>query len=85
MSYESQYFWIVLCKNHKFHRDQNLLFDHRIPLAETDPFETPPDLDGNLKVCCDDCGQEYTYRSKDLLRVEMEPPLSFMPHPLFRL
>jgi hypothetical protein len=43
MSYESGYFWIVLCKNHKFHKVQNILFEHRIPLAETDPYETPPE------------------------------------------
>jgi hypothetical protein len=83
MSYESGYFWIVLCKNHKFHRSHNILFEHRIPLAETDPYQTPPELAGDLKVRCDECGHEYAYRSKDLLRIEMEPPQAFTPHPLF--
>src|SRR5882762_3640430 len=78
MSYESGYFWIVLCKNHKFHKDQNLLFEHRIPLAETDPYETPPFFAAGIKIRCDGCGQEYAYRSKDLLRVEMESPQSFL-------
>jgi hypothetical protein len=83
MGSESQYFWVVLCKNHKFHKRQNLFFGHKIPLAETDAFQPPPSLDGGLNVRCDDCGQEYTYKSKDLLRIELESPESFTPHPLF--
>lgn len=83
MSYERQYFWVVLCKNHKFHNHQNLFFRHKIPLGETDPFQSPPDLDGGFKVRCDECGEEYTYAPKDLLRFELEPPKVFSPHPLF--
>jgi hypothetical protein len=83
MSFESQYFWVVLCKNHKFHKHQNLFFEHKIPLGETDAIQPPPDLNGGLKVRCDDCGQEYTYKPKDLLRIELELPESFTPHPLF--
>ena len=84
MSYENQqYFWVVLCKNHKFHNQQNLFFGHRIPLGETDSVQTPPALDGRLNVRCDECGQEYSYQPKDLLRTELELPESFIPHPFF--
>lgn len=80
---ESEYFWVVRCKNHRFHKKQNLFFEHKIPLAETDAFLPPPPIDGSLIVRCDDCGEEYTYQSKDLLRLELECPRSFTPHPLF--
>lgn len=83
MSYDSQYVWVVLCKNHKFHKHQNLFFEHKIPLGETDAIQPPPDLNGGLNVRCDDCGQEYTYKPKDLLKIELELPESFTPHPLF--
>ena len=83
MSDESQYFWVVLCKNHKVHKHQNLFFGHRIPLGETDAFQPPPDLDAGFNVRCDDCGEDYTYKSKDLLRIELESPECFTPHPLF--
>lgn len=84
MSENSQYFWIVLCKNHRFHCQQNLFFAHKIPLAETDAFVAPPTLQERLKVRCDDCGQEYSYEPKEILRVQLEPPESFTPHPLFQ-
>jgi hypothetical protein len=83
VSFESQYVWVVLCKNHKFHKHQNLFFDHKIPLGETDAIQPPPALNGGLKVRCDDCGQEYTYQPKDLLRSELELPESFAPQQLF--
>ena len=79
----SQYFWVVLCKNHRFHRHQNFFFAHKIPLAETDAFLPPPALNGNLRVRCDDCGQEYSYKPKELVRIQLEYPESFTPHPLF--
>ena len=83
MNYEGPYFWVVLCKNHRFHKRENLFFEHKIPLGETDAITPPPDLGSGVKVRCDDCGEEYTYRSKDLLRAEIELTESFTPHPLF--
>ena len=83
MGYECQYFWAVLCKNHKFHKHQNLFFEHKIPLGETDAYLPPPALDDRICVRCDDCGQEYTYNPRDLVRVELEFPDSFAPHPFF--
>jgi hypothetical protein len=79
----ADYFWVVLCKNHKFHKHQNLFFGHRIPLGETDAVSPPPPVNGDLKVRCDDCGEEYKYKPKDLLRIELEQPSTFSPHPLF--
>ena len=80
---DTEYFWVVLCKNHRFHKQQNLFFAHKIPLGETDGFLPPPDLNGDLTVRCDDCGQEYSYHPKELVRIELEVPAHFTPHPLF--
>ena len=81
---ESEYFWAVLCKNHAFHKRQNLFFAHKIPLAETDAYQARPELSDDLKVRCDECGEEYSYKPKELMRVELECPASFKPHPLFQ-
>lgn len=80
---DREYFWVVLCKNHRYHKQQNLFFGHKIPLAETDAFLPPPELNGALTVRCDDCGEEYSYEPKELVRIELECPASFTPHPLF--
>ena len=83
MSFSSQYFWVVLCKNRRFHKRQNLYFGHTIPLAETDAILPPPNLNERLAVKCDDCGKEYSYEPKELLRTELEVSNDFTPHPLF--
>jgi len=83
MSSGSQYFWVVLCKNRSFHRQQNLYFGHTIPLAETDAILSPPSFKEQLRVKCDDCGREYSYDPKELLRTELDPPEGFVTHPLF--
>jgi hypothetical protein len=81
---DNSYFWIVLCKNHWFHARKNFFFRHQILLAETDAFASRPPVNRPFKVRCDECGKEYVYRPRELLRVEHDPPESFTPHPLFR-
>jgi hypothetical protein len=83
MSFDSQYVWVVVCKNQRFHKRQNLFFGHKIPLGETDSVMPPPALDDLIRVRCDDCGQEYAYHPKDLVRMELELPDTFAPHPFF--
>jgi len=78
----STYCWVVICKNTKVHRHTNLMFGHRIPLAETDPFEAMP-VSGPFYVRCDDCGQEHSYEPEEVMRVEMEIPTSLTTHPRF--
>ena len=78
---EGQYYWAVLCKNHRFHKQQNLFFAHKIPLAETDAYLAPPNLRGSISVRCNDCGHEYSYDPKELVRIELEYPEPFTPHP----
>jgi hypothetical protein len=39
---EESYYWVVICKNQKFHRQQNLYSGHKIPLGETDDFVRAP-------------------------------------------
>ena len=80
---DSNYCWVVLCKNHWFHMRQNFFFRHRIPLALTNAVEPLPSLGKRFMVRCDDCGKMYTYKPKDLRRIEQELPKSFKPHPLF--
>lgn len=81
---ESNYCWVVLCKNHWFHLRRNLFTSHRIPLGETDGVMSLPPLDGRFPVRCDECGKEYFYKPSEVRRYEQELPESFTPHPLFR-
>ena len=83
MSFDTQYVWVVVCKNHRFHRRHNLFFGHKIPLGETDAFTPPPAIESLLTVRCDDCGQEYPYAPQDLVRMELQLPEVFTPHPFF--
>ena len=78
-----EYVWVVICKNHKFHKQKNLFSGHKIPLAETDAIEMPPNIEGNLRVRCDNCGEEHSYLPNELLRIKMEISANFQPHPLF--
>jgi hypothetical protein len=81
---DSHYCWVVLCKNHWFHLQQNLFFRHRIPLAATDPVTPRPTLEDRFRVRCDDCRKEYLYKPSEVLKSELELPDSFIPHPLLR-
>ena len=83
MSYDSPYVWVVRCKNRRFHHRTNTLFDHKIPLGETDAFSPPPPLAGPFEARCDDCREQYSYKPQELVRMEMDLPASFTPHPLF--
>jgi hypothetical protein len=74
---ESDYFWVVICKNQLQH------IGHPILLGETDQFSDLPSLQGDFKVQCDVCGKESKYSPRDLLRFEGEAPESFVAHPLF--
>ncbi len=78
----NHYFWTVLCKNHWFHRPQNLSSSHRILLGETDALSSVP-VYGSFSARCDQCGQEYSYEPAEVLRVEEQPPERLIPHPLF--
>jgi hypothetical protein len=80
----SAYCWVVICKNEKLHRADNVNAGHKIPLAETDAFAPAPAIGGSFMVLCDDCGKEYSYEPKEVLRLEMELPASLKTHPLFR-
>ena len=79
----TEYFWVVLCKNRGVHNKYNLFSSHAIPLAEADEVSSSPQV-GAFTVRCDDCGEEYTYQAKDVLRAELEDPGLFTPHPLFQ-
>jgi serine/threonine protein kinase len=80
---DSNYCWVVVCKNDWFHRRPNMFNVHRIPLGETDAVSPRPSLDKPFAVRCDECGKEYMYQPSDVLRYEMEAPASFVTHPLF--
>ena len=80
---DTDYCWVVLCKNHWFHMRQNFFFQHRIPLAQTDAVAPLPPLSKDFTVKCDECGKTYTYKPRDVRRVALELPETFKPHPLF--
>jgi hypothetical protein len=75
----ASYCWVVICKNTKAHRGMS---GHKIPLAGTDAFESLP-VSQAFKVQCDECGIEHLYEPADVLRLELELPESFTPHPGF--
>jgi hypothetical protein len=54
-----------------------------ILLGQTDPVSPPPHLEIDFRVTCDDCGKEYKYSPRQILRYETKPAASFIPHPLF--
>ena len=78
----SSYCWVVICKNAKAHHQTNLMFGHKIPLAETDAYESMP-VSGPFYVRCDECGEEYSYEPEEVLRVELQLPENFATHPRF--
>ncbi len=78
------YFWVVLCKNHRFHHKGNTSYSHQIALGETDAYSPLPMLMERVTVRCDNCGEEYSYNPAEILRNVIQIPNSFVPHPLFR-
>lgn len=81
---DSNYCWVVVCRNNWFHRRPNIFNVHRIPLGLTDAVMPRPDIDKPFVARCDECGKAYTYAPSDVLKYEMEVPPSFVAHPLFR-
>jgi hypothetical protein len=84
MVYATDYFWVVVCKNQRFHHKGNTSYSHQIALGETDAFSPPPELTDRISVRCSDCGAEYAYKPSEVLRNEIAVPEVFEPHPLFR-
>jgi hypothetical protein len=81
---DREYCWVVICKNYLYHYRQHIFHGHKIPLGVTDAIANRPAVSGRFSVCCDDCGKEYLYGSSEVLRHELEPPESFIPHSLFK-
>jgi hypothetical protein len=77
------YYWVVICKNKRFHNHTNILFGYKIPLGETDAVSSPPAIPGPFRVLCGECRHEYSYNPKEILRLELTDPGSFSLHPLF--
>jgi hypothetical protein len=61
----SSYCWVVICKNVKAHNSENMMVGHKIPLAETDAFESLS-VSGPFLVLCDECGEEHSYDPEDV-------------------
>ena len=77
------YYWVVICKNVRAHRATNIMFGHKIPLGETDAFESLP-VSAAFLARCDECGEEHSYQPEEVLRFELELAESFTAHPRFR-
>jgi hypothetical protein len=58
---------------------------HKISLIETDPYANLPSLSGTFAVLFEECGEESSYEPDEVLRLELELPGSFKPHPLFQI
>lgn len=84
MHSDRDYFWVVLCKNHRFHHRGNISYLHQIALGETDAYSPLPMLTDKVVVRCDNCGEMYSYKPTEILRNVLEIPAGFAPHPLFR-
>lgn len=84
MSDDRDYFWVVLCKNHRYHHKGNTSYAHQIALGETDAYSPLPMVTQRVAVRCDVCGEEYSYKPAEILRNVIEIPLGFVPHPLFQ-
>jgi hypothetical protein len=83
MEFSTEYYWVVLCKNQRFHHRQNLYAEHKILLGEADAYSSPPPLPNQFRIKCDDCAEEYAYSPHDVVRAETEPPDLFVAHRLF--
>lgn len=77
------YCWVVICKNVTVHHSENMMFGHKIPVAETDAYESLP-VSGPFLVQCDECAEEHSYEPAEVLRLEFEIPNGFVAHPRFR-
>ena len=84
MLYDTDYYWAVACKNRRFHHKGNTSYEHMILLAETDAYASLPMLPERLRITCDSCGEENSYKSKEVLRAEAGVRDNFVPHPLFK-
>ena len=76
------YWWVVVCKNKKYHNRQNIYSGHKIALCETDEFSSPPNI-GSFTVRCDECGAKQSYAAADPMRFQLQLRADFKPHPLF--
>lgn len=84
MQYVTDYFWVVVCKNRRFHHKGNIGYEHHIVLGGTDAFDSLPMLPDRIQVRCDLCGEEYSYKQDEVLRDVVQVPETLVPHPLFR-
>jgi hypothetical protein len=41
-------------------------------------------LPDKVDVHCDSCGEENSYKRKEIMRDEVQVPEVFVPHPLFK-
>jgi hypothetical protein len=84
VKYVTDYFWVVVCTNHRFHHKENVGYEHKVMLRETDAFSSLPLLPDKIDVRCDSCGEEHSYKLKEVMRDEVPVPKVFVPHPLFK-
>jgi hypothetical protein len=71
MQYTTDYYWVGVCKNHRFHHKGNTGYERKILLGEVDAFSSLPMLPDNSVVRCEGCGEEYSYKRKEVMRDEV--------------
>ena len=64
VQYTTDYFWVLVCKNHRIHHKGNTGYEHKILLGESDAYAALPMLPETTKERCDSCGEEYSYKTE---------------------
>lgn len=59
---------------HRFHRKGNTSHEHHIPMGETDALSSLPMLTEQIRVRCDGCGEEHSYKPQEVMSAEIEVP-----------
>ena len=54
------------------------------PIAPRPEYATIPESTQQMRIRCNDCGAEHSYKSSEILRNEIPVPENFTPHPLFQ-
>jgi hypothetical protein len=83
-NYTTDYLWVVVCKSHRFHTKGTLGTGHKILLGESDAYAALGMLPETINACCGSCGEEYTYKLKEIMGHEVPVLEAFVLHPLFK-
>jgi hypothetical protein len=78
------YYWVVTCKNTKYHAEESPFHGQRIPVGKADEHSPRPTIPDFVDVTCDDqqCAKTYSYAAREIIRWSGDAP-QFVLHPSF--